>query len=134
LIIPFYSSNTSASGEVGSSVRGTLRLQSDKVLSQASETACDWQDFAVNPSKMSTEFGNAMVKLSLLGHNQNSLIDCSDVIPAAKPFKGQPFFPPTLTNKDVQQACATAAFPKLSTAPGPAESVAPMYVSFFDLD
>jgi manganese peroxidase len=75
---------------------------------------------------MAEEFGAAMVKLSLVGQNKANLIDCSDVIPAAKPFTGQPFFPPTLTHNDVEQGCATSAFPTLSTAPGPATSVSPM--------
>jgi hypothetical protein len=75
---------------------------------------------------MAEEFGAAMVKLSLLGQNTADLIDCSDVIPAAKPFTSKPFFPPTLTHNDVVQGCATSAFPTLSTAPGPATSVPPI--------
>jgi manganese peroxidase len=75
---------------------------------------------------MMLEFGAAMVKLSLLGHDQSTLIDCSDVIPAAKPFNGAPVFPPSLTHNDVEQACATSLFPTLSTLPGPATSVPPM--------
>jgi manganese peroxidase len=72
---------------------------------------------------MAVEFGAAMVKLSLLGQNKANLIDCSDVIPAAKPLTGQPFFPPTLTQNNVAQGCMTSRFPTLSTAPGPATSV-----------
>ena len=48
-------------------------------------------------------FKSAMAKLAVVGQNVDELIDCSDVIPAAKPFTGKAVFPPSLTNKDVEQ-------------------------------
>ena len=56
------------------------------------------------------------------------MVDCSDVIPVPKPFTGSATFPAGLSNADVEQACATSAFPTLKTDPGPATSVAPVYV------
>ena len=65
--------------------------------------------------------------------DDRSLIDCSDVIPAVKPFTKTLTFPAGLSNADVEQACATSAFPTLRTDPGPSTSVAPVCVSSFFL-
>lgn len=67
-----------------------------------------------------------MLKLSLLGNDQDTMVDCSEVIPVPAVFNGQATFPPGLSNADVEQACTTAAFPTLSTLPGPATTVAPV--------
>ena len=45
-----------------------------------------------------------------------------------EPFTGSATFPAGLSNADVEQACATSAFPTLKTDPGPVTSVAPVYV------
>jgi manganese peroxidase len=80
-----------------------MRLQSDHNLARDSRTNCIWQSFVNNQTKMANEFGAAMAKLAVTGQNVANLIDCSDVIPAAKPFTGKAVFPPSLTNKDVEQ-------------------------------
>ncbi|KAF8889528.1 putative versatile peroxidase [Gymnopilus junonius] len=113
-------------GEVESSVQGTLRLQSDHSLARDTRTACIWQSFANNQQKMASEFGAAVFKLSLLGQNAAALTDCSDLIPAAPAFTGTASFPPALTHSDVEQACASAAFPNLPTQPGPPLVVPPI--------
>ncbi|KAF8889527.1 heme peroxidase [Gymnopilus junonius] len=77
-------------------------------------------------AKMASEFGAAVFKMSLLGQNQGSLTDCSDLIPAAPAFTGTPSFPPSLTISDVEQACSSSAFPKLPTQPGPPLVVPPI--------
>jgi cytochrome c peroxidase len=106
-------------GEVESAIQGTLRLQSDSDFARDSATNCIWQSFVNNPTQMREQFGAAVFKLSLLGQNAADLTDCSSVIPAPPPFTGIATFPPTLTLNDIEQACATAAFPNLPTLPGP---------------
>jgi cytochrome c peroxidase len=106
-------------GEVESAIQGTLRLQSDSDFARDSATNCIWQSFVNNPTQMKDQFGPAVFKLSLLGQNEADLTDCSSVIPAPPPFTGVATFPPTLTINDIEQACATAAFPNLPTLPGP---------------
>jgi len=75
---------------------------------------------------MQTEFRAAMAKLAVLGQNTARMVDCSEVIPVPKPFTGQAVLPPTLTHNVIEQACASAPFPSLSTLPGPAESISPV--------
>ena len=74
-----------------------------------------------------------MAKMATLGQDPAQLIDCSDVIPQPPPFTAAATFPAGLSNKDIEQACATAAFPTLKTDPGPATSVAPVYVSIHNM-
>ena len=116
-------------GEVQSPLRGEIRLQSDHLFARDSRTNCFWQANANQQQHMSSTFAAAMAKLVVLGQNVKSLVDCSDVIPQPPPFAAQATFPAGLSNKDVEQACATAAFPTLKTDPGPSTSVAPVYVS-----
>jgi len=111
-------------GEVETAVAGTVRLQSDHLLARDSATNCAWQSFVNNQPAMATAFGQGVLKLSLIGQTQSKLTDCSEVIPAAIPFTGgAPTLPPGLTMNDIEQACATAAFPSLATAPGPPTTV-----------
>lgn len=80
---------------------------------------------------MAEAFQAAFFKMGLIGQNVNNMVDCSDVIPAPPPISAaaaQAFFPPGLGSNDVEQACATTAFPNLPTAPGGAETVPEMYV------
>lgn len=49
-----------------------------------------------------------MLKLSLLGHDQSTLIDCSEAVPVPKTLNVQATFPPTLSNKNIQQAVRTS--------------------------
>ncbi|KAF8882764.1 manganese peroxidase 3 [Gymnopilus junonius] len=113
-------------GEVQSPVQGTLRLQSDHDLARDSRTACFWQTLATNQQQMQSQFADAVFKLSLLGQNQNDLVDCSEIIPAAPAFTGTPTFPPALTSADIEQACASSTFPDLPTEPGPPLVVPPI--------
>ncbi|KAJ3480139.1 hypothetical protein NLI96_g8564 [Meripilus lineatus] len=113
-------------GEVESPLHGEIRLQSDHLLARDSRTNCEWQSFVNNQNKLQNRFQAVMLKLSLLGHNQDDMVDCSEVIPVPPPFTGKATFPAGLSHSDVEQACATAAFPTLATDPGPATSVAPV--------
>ena len=83
---------------------------------------------------MLEKFQGAVLKLSLLGFDQSSLTNCTDVIPVPKTFTKAATFPAGLSNADVEQACATSAFPTLATDPGPSTSVAPVYVPLQPLD
>ncbi|PPQ90237.1 hypothetical protein CVT25_012996 [Psilocybe cyanescens] len=106
-------------GEVETAVPGTVRLQSDHLLARDPATNCEWQSFVNNQAKMAQVFGQAVLKLSLLGQDQSKLTDCSEVIPQAIPFTGgAATLPPGQTMDDIEQACATAAFPSLATQPG----------------
>ncbi|KAL0956164.1 hypothetical protein HGRIS_002324 [Hohenbuehelia grisea] len=113
-------------GEVESPLRGEIRLQSDHLLARDSRTSCEWQSFVNNQAKLTNRFAAVMQKLSLLGHDQSTLTDCSDVIPVPRPFTGAAHFPAGLSHQDVEQACATAAFPTLASDPGPATAVPPV--------
>ncbi|KAK7472919.1 fungal class II heme-containing peroxidase [Stygiomarasmius scandens] len=113
-------------GEVESPLRGEIRLQSDSELARDSRTACEWQSFVNNQSKLQSAFKAAMLKLSLLGQDQSKLVDCSEVIPMTRPVTGRAHLPAGSTMNDVEQACATSAFPTLSADPGSATSVAPV--------
>jgi len=110
-------------GEVMTAIEGTTRLQSDHNFARSTPTDCIWQSFVNNQEQMQTQFADAFFKMSLLGQNEADLIDCSSVIPKPPTFTGAAFFPPSLTHSDVEQACATAAFPNLPTLPGPPEVV-----------
>ncbi|KAJ3570991.1 hypothetical protein NP233_g4038 [Leucocoprinus birnbaumii] len=114
-----------AGGEVKSPIAGEIRIASDQGLARDPRTACDWQEFATNQPKMSSEFGTAMLKMSLLGQDKRKLIDCSDVIPQAKALKvKQAHFPANLTRKDLELTCKKP-FPTLPADPT-VTSVAPV--------
>ena len=115
-------------GEVQSPLRGEIRLQSDHDFARDSRTACFWQANANQQNHMTSTFAAAMAKLNILGQDASTLVDCSDVIPTPPPFTAAATFPAGLSNADIEQACATTAFPTLKTDPGPATSVAPVYV------
>ncbi|KZV63595.1 class II peroxidase [Peniophora sp. CONT] len=113
-------------GEVESPLKGEMRLQSDSELARDSRTACLWQANVNNQAHMMSTFAAAMAKLAVLGQDTSKMVDCSDVLPRVKPFTSSATFPAGLSNVDVEQACATSAFPTLKTDPGPATSVAPV--------
>lgn len=115
-------------GEVESPLKGELRLQSDSELARDSRTACLWQANVNDQQHMMSSFAAAMAKLSVLGQDTSKMVDCSDVIPVPKPFTKTATFPAGLSNADIEQACASTPFPTLATDPGPATSVAPVYV------
>ena len=71
---------TSISGEDMSPLPGEFRLLSDRLFARDSRTACFWQENALNQTRMASNFAQAFTKLSLLGHDQSSLLDCSELI------------------------------------------------------
>ncbi|GJE95279.1 lignin peroxidase precursor [Phanerochaete sordida] len=115
-------------GEVESPLPGEIRLQSDHTIARDSRTACEWQSFVNNQSKLVSDFQFIFLALTQLGQNPDIMTDCSDVIPISKPAPnntpGFSFFPAGKTMADVEQACAETPFPSLSTLPGPETSVA----------
>nr|UDP83129.1 manganese peroxidase 2 [Cyathus bulleri]UES62902.1 manganese peroxidase 2 [Cyathus bulleri] len=113
-------------GEVESPLQGELRLQSDHDLARDSRTACAWQALANNQAKMQADFKAAMLKLSVLGQNQANMIDCSEVIPVPKALTTKPHLPAGFNMNQIEQACASSAFPVLTAEPGPVTSVAPV--------
>ena len=93
---------------------GELRLQSDFALARDPRTACFWQGFVNEQQFMMSSFKAAMAKMTILGHNRNDLIDCSDVVPVPKPPVNKPAtFPATTSAKDLQLTCKNK-FPTLS--------------------
>ncbi|KAI8976663.1 manganase peroxidase [Trametes punicea] len=113
-------------GEVESPLKGEIRLQSDSELARDSRTSCEWQSFVNNQAKLQSAFKAAFRKMTVLGHNVNDLIDCSEVVPVPPAPASNAHLPAGLTHNDIEQACATAAFPTLPTDPGPVTSVAPV--------
>ncbi|KAJ6453706.1 manganese peroxidase 1 precursor [Mycena sanguinolenta] len=114
-------------GEVESSIAGELRLQSDSNFARDSATACFWQENVNNQAHMAQSFQQAFAKMQILGQDVSKMVDCSDVMPIPPVLSAsaaQAFFPPGLSNGDVEQACASTPFPTLPTVPGPAETVA----------
>ena len=56
---------------------------------------------------MVTKFEQAMMKLAVVGHNPNTLIDCSEVIPVPPPIpaaNARSVFPAGFSNADIEQA------------------------------
>jgi len=119
-------SGGSAAGEVTSPLAGEIRLQSDHNLARDSRTACTWQSFAASQDLMVSKFKAAFEKMTLLGQDVTKMIDCSEVIPKSKPIAIAPHFPAGKTHADVEQACATAAFPNFPTLQGPPQAVSPV--------
>ena len=113
-------------GEVESPLKGEMRMQSDHLLARDSRTACEWQSFVNNQAKLQSAFKAAFRRMTVLGHDESSLIDCSDVVPVPPAPASAAHLPAGLTHNDVEQACATTPFPTLPTDPGPATSVAPV--------
>ncbi|KAJ3485331.1 hypothetical protein NLI96_g5044 [Meripilus lineatus] len=119
--------NGSNVGEVESPLNGEVRLQSDFLLARDSRTACQWQSFVANQSRMVIRFQAAMAKMAVLGQNVERLTDCSEVIPI--PSRAQSnvgTLPAGKTLQDIEGSCLTTPFPTISADPGPATSVAPV--------
>ncbi|KAI0743578.1 Mn peroxidase MNP3 [Daedaleopsis nitida] len=113
-------------GEVESPLKGELRLQSDSELARDSRTACEWQSFVNNQAKLQSAFKAAFAKMTVLGHDVNQLIDCSDVVQTPPAPASNAHLPAGLTHNDIEQACASTPFPTLPTDPGPVTTVAPV--------
>ena len=63
---------------------------------------------------MASNFQQTFSKLSLLGHNKASLLDCSEVIGTAPPpTQKQAIFPPGKSHADIEQG-VSKAFPRVS--------------------
>ena len=58
-----------------------LRLQSDYALARDSRTACTWQSYVDDQDGMRQAFADAMLKMSLIQQDVDSMTDCSEVIP-----------------------------------------------------
>jgi len=100
---------------------GEVRLISDSNFARDSRTACTFQSFVNNQKLMASMFASAMQKLALVGQNPATMVDCSELIPSPLPAVAKPAtFPAGKSQRDVEQACATAPFPTLATDPGPA--------------
>ncbi|KAJ7749469.1 manganese-dependent peroxidase [Mycena metata] len=113
-------------GEAESAVAGVLRLQSDSELARDNATSCLWQANVNNQALMASSFQKAFAKMQITGQDASKLVDCSEVIPqppALSAADAKAFFPPGLSVKDVEQACATTPFPNLPTKSGAPESV-----------
>ena len=67
---------------------------------------------------MLEKFTQTMLKMSLLGFNQSTLTNCSDVIPISTGTVSDPFLPAGLTMDDIVPACDSTPFPTLSTVAG----------------
>ncbi|KAI0347203.1 short manganese peroxidase [Trametopsis cervina] len=119
--------NGSNVGELQSPLQGEFRLQSDALLARDPRTACEWQSFITNHASMISKFEKVMSKLAVLGHDPRELVDCSEVIPVPSTAKTTAaVLPAGKTRADIQAACAATPFPTLSSAPGPATSIAPV--------
>ncbi|KZV79561.1 lignin peroxidase isozyme Lip4.65 [Exidia glandulosa HHB12029] len=114
-------------GEVQSPLEGEFRLQSDAAFARDRRTACTWQSFINNQALMASRFSAAMAKLAVLGQNTRTLVDCTEVIPAAPAAKGRTaIIPAGKKRADIEASCPTAAFPALPTATGAQTTVAPV--------
>jgi len=65
---------------------------------------------AASQPAMAAAFKAAMLKLSILGHKQSDLIDCSDVIPTPLPLVTKPHLPAGQNMKDIEQGVSFYLF------------------------
>jgi len=119
-----YPGNASAVGEVKSPLPGEFRIQSDELLARDPRSACEWQSFITNHDAMNRKFAQAMAKVSTLGQDPSTLVDCSEVIPVPRAARRQTAVLPTgKTQDDVKLACDSTPFPSLSTTAGLATAI-----------
>ncbi|EJF57768.1 manganese peroxidase [Dichomitus squalens LYAD-421 SS1] len=97
---------------------GEFRLQSDFLIARDDRTSCEWQKMISDRANMLARFEQVMLKLSLLGFDQSTLTDCSDVIPTATGTVADPFIPAGLSTDDIQAACSSTPFPTVSVLGG----------------
>ena len=79
-----------------------------------------------NQNKLQAAFKAAFRKMTVLGHDESQLIDCSDVVQTPPPPASNAHFPAGLSHADIEQACASTPFPTLPTDAGPVTSVPPV--------
>ena len=105
--VPFGVNNTDGA-EVDSPIpqSNEMRLQSDFALARDVRTACEWQSFTNDQEKFQETFPDVFGRLQLLGVDQSTLIDCSEVIPQPPPLpaNSRPQFPAGKSRADVEQA------------------------------
>jgi hypothetical protein len=114
-------------GETESPLPGEMRLLSDSNFARDSATSCAWQANVNSQAHMAATFEAAIAKLQVLGQDVSKMVDCSDVIPAPPALpaaNAKSFLPPGTSRGDVEQACASAAFPSLTVAPHAAATAA----------
>ncbi|KAI0712917.1 manganese-repressed peroxidase [Cerioporus squamosus] len=110
--------NALHNGEVLSPYPGEFRLASDAAIGRDSRTSCEWQKMISNRANMLAKFQQVMKKLSLLGFDQSTLTDCSDVIPVPTGTVPDPFLPAGKSMSDIEPACSSTPFPTLSAVAG----------------
>ncbi|KAJ7187635.1 versatile peroxidase VPS1 [Mycena pura] len=119
--------STNSSAEALSPIRGEFRFQSDWAIARDPRTACEWQSFISEPSKLGEKFYTAMSKLATTGNTRSKLTDCSDVIPTPRFIQNAPYLPPGKHRSDIQASCKNQPFPNnIQTARGPVVSIAPV--------
>ncbi|KAL1944843.1 hypothetical protein VTO73DRAFT_2463 [Trametes versicolor] len=124
---PTGSTLESANGEALSPIPGEFRLASDSLIARDSRTACEWQRLITDPDDMVAKFVQTVQKLSLLGFDQSTLTDCSDVIPTPSGSPAAGVLPAGKSFDDIQASCTTSAFPTtIATLSGPETSIAPV--------
>lgn len=117
-------------GEVLSPIPGEMRLESDYAISRGmsfplpfppcpmltrdhiiridNRTSCMWQSMINNQDDMVSQFKAAMQKLSLLGLDQSTLTDCSDVVPTpASLTTDSAYYPAGYGSDDLEGAVST---------------------------
>ncbi|KAK7455279.1 hypothetical protein VKT23_011152 [Stygiomarasmius scandens] len=116
--------NGSNPGEVKSPFPDEFRLQSDYLLARDSRTACYWQSFIEDDSAIGPRFAKAMEKLSLVGQNKDSLVDCSHMVPdVAGIAVRSPYIPAGKSIYDIEASCSERPFPSITTDSGPETSI-----------
>ena len=93
-------------GEVSSPLRGEMRLQSDFLIARDNRTACEWQSFAADQEKFQETFPDVFGRLAVLGVDNSTLIDCSEVLPIPPPLPARvrPHLPAGKFLRDVEPA------------------------------
>ncbi|TFK27230.1 peroxidase [Coprinopsis marcescibilis] len=110
--------------EVRSPIQGEFRMKADADLARDPRTSCRWQEMATSNELVRIRHRAAMAKMSVLGFDRASLIDCSDVIPTPQSLNALPSIPAGLTQADFDNSCPDTPFPNLPVAPGPIPTLA----------
>ena len=70
-----------------------------------------------------------MAKMTVLGNNVRSLVDCSEVIPVPKPAASKvAHLPAGKSLKDIEHACKATPFPTIRADPGASLSLLRLFV------